>query len=83
MALYTDDKTKLPEDKWITAENGKVLKDLGRVNSYYVRKTFGVNAQPNYTILSPEGKQLVPVRGYNLDVAGFVEFLQKGIEANN
>lgn len=83
VALYTDDKTKLPEDKWITAENGKVLKDLGRVNSYYVRKTFGVNAQPNYTILSPEGKQLVPVRGYNLDVAGFVEFLQKGIEANN
>ena len=83
VALYTDDKTKLPEDKWITAENGKVLKDLGRVNSYYVRKTFGVNAQPNYTILSPEGKQLVPVRVYNLDVAGFLEFLQKGIEANN
>lgn len=82
VALYTDDKTKLPESKWVTAENGKVLKDLGRVNSYYVRNTFGVNAQPNYTILSPDGTQLVPVRGYNLDIDGFVEFLNNGIQAN-
>ncbi|MGM9738368.1 MAG: protein-disulfide reductase DsbD family protein [Candidatus Cryptobacteroides sp.] len=82
VALYTDDKTKLPEDKWVTTESGKVLKDLGRVNSYYVRNTFGVNAQPNYTILSADGTQLVPVRGYNLDVKGFVAFLQKGIDAN-
>ncbi|MDD6253891.1 MAG: cytochrome c biogenesis protein CcdA [Bacteroidales bacterium] len=82
VALYTDDKTKLPEDQWVTTESGKVLKDLGRVNSYYVRNTFGVNAQPNYTILSADGTQLVPVRGYNLDVKGFVAFLQKGIDAN-
>ena len=81
VALYTDDKMKLPEDKWVTTENGKVLKDLGRVNSYYVREHFGVNAQPNYTILSPEGEQLVPVRGYNLDVDGFVEFLEAGLNA--
>ena len=81
VALYTDDKMKLPEDKCVTTENGKVLKDLGRVNSYYVREHFGVNAQPNYTILSPEGEQLVPVRGYNLDVDGFVEFLESGLEA--
>ena len=81
VALYTDDKMKLPEDEWATTENGKVLKDLGRVNSYYVREHFGVNAQPNYTILSPEGEQLVPVRGYNLDVDGFVEFLEAGLNA--
>ncbi|MGM9740092.1 MAG: protein-disulfide reductase DsbD family protein [Candidatus Cryptobacteroides sp.] len=81
VALYTDDKMKLPEDKWVTTENGKVLKDLGRVNSYYVREHFGVNAQPNYTILLPEGEQLVPVRGYNLDVDGFVEFLESGLNA--
>ena len=81
VALYTDDKMRLPEDKWVTTENGKVLKDLGRVNSYYVSEHFGVNAQPNYTILSPEGEQLVPVRGYNLDVDGFVEFLESGRNA--
>jgi thiol:disulfide interchange protein DsbD len=83
VALYTDDKTKLDKIDWITADNGSVLKDLGRVNSYIVRKRFGVNAQPNYVILSPEGKQLVPIRGYNLSIEGFKNFLRSGIDAYN
>jgi thiol:disulfide interchange protein DsbD len=82
VALYTDDKSKLNENEWVTTDNGKVLKDFGRVNSYIVRTRFGVNAQPNYALLSPEGEQLVPIRGYNLDVDGFVQFLQSGLEAN-
>ena len=81
VALYTDDKTSLPESEWLTTKNGKVLKDLGRVNSYIVRERFGVAAQPNYTILDKEGKQLVPVRGYNLSVEDYEAFLQKGLEA--
>ena len=52
-----------------------------RANSYIVRTRFGVNAQPNYVLLSPEGEQLAPVRGYNLDINGFVDFLRSGIEA--
>lgn len=80
-ALYTDDKTRLEEKDWIVAENGKVLKDLGRVNSYIVRTRFGVNAQPNYVILSSDGKQLVPIRGYNLDIEDYIKFLKSGIEA--
>ncbi len=80
-ALYTDDKTRLEEKDWVTAENGKVLKDMGRVNSYIVRTRFGVNAQPNYAIVSPDGELLVPVRGYNLDIDGFVAFLQSGLDA--
>lgn len=83
VALFTDDKTSLKEEDWVTTDNGKVLKDLGRVNSYIARSRFGVNAQPNYTILDLEGNQLVPVRGYNLSVDGFVEFLQSGLEAFN
>lgn len=82
-ALYTDDKTKLEEKDWVHAPNGKVLKDKGRINSYIVRTRFGVNAQPNYAILSPEGEELVPIRGYNLDVDAYVEFLQSGLEAFN
>ena len=81
VALYTDDKTKMPESKWVTAENGKVLKDMGRINSYYARTRFGVNAQPNYVLLSPDGSELMPVRGYNLDVDSFVKFLRDGIAA--
>ena len=79
VALYTDDKTKMPESKWVTAENGKVLKDMGRINSYFVRNHFGVNAQPNYVLLSPDGTQLMPIRGYNLDIDGFVTFLRGGL----
>ena len=78
--LYMDDKTKLPESRWVTTEAGKVLKDVGRVNSHIAQTRFGVNAQPNYALLSPEGEQLVPVRGYDLSVPGFVEFLQSGLK---
>ena len=80
VALYTDDKTRLKEDEWVVTENGDKLKDLGRVNSYIARTRFGVNAQPNYVILSPEGEILVPVRGYDLSIPGFVEFLNSGLE---
>jgi thiol:disulfide interchange protein DsbD len=75
VALYMDDKVKLPEDKWVTTENGKVLKDVGRVNSHIAQTRFGVNAQPNYLILAPDGSILAGPRGYNLDVNAFVKFL--------
>ena len=81
VALYTDDKTRLAEEDWVTLPNGRVLKDLGRANSYLVRERFGVNAQPNYALLGSDGGLLVPVRGYNLDVDAFVEFLQAGLAA--
>ncbi len=75
VSLYVDDKTRLPEDKWVTTPSGKVLKDVGRVNSRLVLDRFGVNSQPNYFILSPEGDILAGPRGYNLDVAAFARFL--------
>ena len=76
VALYTDDKVKLPESKWITTPEGKVLKDVGRVNSYIARTRFGVNAQPNYIILDANGNILAGPRGYDLSVQGFLEFLK-------
>ena len=80
VALYNDDKTPLDEADWVTTESGRVLKDLGRVNSYIARQRFGVNAQPNYILLSPDGRQLAPPRGYNLDVEDFLAFLAQGLE---
>ena len=83
VALYVDDKHKVAEEDWVTdAESGKVYKDLGRINSYIARDKFGVNAQPNYILLSPDGEQLAPARGYDLSIDGFVTFLQNGIAAN-
>ena len=82
VALYTDDKQKLDKSEWVTdAETGKVYKDLGRANSYTARTLWNVNAQPNYVLLSPSGEILVPVRGYDLSVDGFVNFLQSGLDA--
>ncbi|MDE5709518.1 MAG: thioredoxin family protein, partial [Alistipes sp.] len=80
-ALYSDDKKVLPESEWITADNGKVLKSLGKINSYYALKTYGVNAQPYYVLQGRNGKPLVAPRGYDLDVAAFVQFLKSGLEA--
>ena len=78
--LYNDDKTKLDKEDWVTTKDGKVLKDIGRVNSYIVRERFNVNAQPNYALLGSDGELLVPVRGYNLSVEGFVDFLESGLK---
>ena len=75
VALYVDDKTRLPESKWVTTPAGKVLKDVGRVNSWIALEQFGVNAQPNYFVLAPDGTRLAGPRGYNLDIPGFVDFL--------
>lgn len=80
-ALYSDDKKVLPESEWVTTDSGKVLKSLGKINSYYALKTYGVNAQPYYVLQGRDGKTLVPPRGYDLNVENFVQFLRSGIEA--
>ena len=81
VALYSDDKKVLPENEWMTTDSGKVLKSLGKINSYFALKTFGVNAQPYYVLQGRNGKTLVPPRGYDLNVDGFVKFLKSGVEA--
>ncbi len=81
VALYSDDKATLPESEWVTTDTGKVLKGLGKINSYYALKNYNVNAQPYYVLQGNDGKPLVEPRGYNLDVAAFVDFLKRGVEA--
>ena len=75
VALHVDDKTKLPESEWVLNDKGKPLKDVGRVNSYIALHDFGVNAQPNYFLLDENGNRLAGPRPYNLDIQGFVDFL--------
>lgn len=80
VALYSDDKKELPQEDWVTTETGKVLKGLGKINAHFAHKQFGINSQPYYMILDTTGNQLVPGRGYNLDIDQFVQFLQTGAE---
>ena len=75
--LYVDDKTPLPKEQWVVNSSGKTLKDVGRVNSDLVLNRFGVNSQPNYFILDGEGNTIAGPRGYNLDAAEFVKFLEQ------
>ena len=75
VALHVDDKTKLPESQWVTNDRGQQLKDVGRVNSYIALHDFGVNAQPNYFLLDSDGNRLAGPRPYNLDIQGFISFL--------
>jgi len=80
-SLYGDDKTVLDEKEWVTTDKGKVLKSLGKINSYFMMQRYHVNAQPYYVILDPvTEKNKVPARSYNLDVDQYVAFLEKGLE---
>lgn len=80
VALYADDKKRLPESEWVTLENGKVLKELGKINSNFVMHKFGANAQPYYILLDGKEKPLASPRGYNTDIDQFVFFLKEGVE---
>jgi thiol:disulfide interchange protein DsbD len=81
LALYIDDRKTLPESEWITTENGKLLKTLGKVNFNFVFNKYNAISQPHYVLEGRNGKVLVPPRNYDLDISGFVQFLKSGIEA--
>ena len=81
VALYTDDKARAAGEDWVTTEGGTRLKEIGRINSYIARTRFNVNAQPNYIVADAAGAALLPPRGYDLSVEGFVDFLERGVAA--
>ncbi len=79
VALYVDDKTRLPEEEWIESTNdGKMKKTVGKKFADLQITRFNVNAQPYYVLLNTNGEMLVEPRAYDLDVNDFVNFLQKG-----
>ena len=77
VALYVDDKTKIPEDQQPLSSQGKKLKDVGRVNSDIALSRFGVNSQPNYFILDADGNILKGPRAYDLDIQEYINFLSE------
>ena len=79
LQLYGDDKTVLPEEEWQTNDQGKVLKSIGKINTYRMNTMYGVNAQPFYVLLDPVTGKTIATRAYDLDVEGFVAFLKKAL----
>lgn len=82
LALYVDDKTELPKNKWYTSSyDDKVKKTIGKQNADFQITRFNNNAQPFYVILSAEGEVLTNPTAYDLNVDNFVAFLEKGKQA--
>ncbi len=80
ISLYTDDKTKLPEEDWVTTNEGEVLKTIGKQNVYFELQRFKTFATPWYVLLDAEGNLLNEPRGKDLNVESYLDFLNEGLE---
>ena len=81
VALYVDDKSKLPEEEWVTSSfDGKLKKTIGKKFADYQITRFQVNAQPYYVLLDSQGNQLIQPRAYDLSIEAFIEFLENGLQ---
>lgn len=80
VALYVDDKTRLPEEEWVMGGDGKMKKTIGRKYADFQITKFGTNAQPYYCLMGHNGELLHEPRAYNLDKDGFVLFLKEGLD---
>src|SRR5690554_2725429 len=78
IALYTDDRTKLPENQWKKSEfDGRTLKTLGKVNLDILLSDYQVNSIPYHVIIMPDGKTSQLEVTYDNDV--FLNFIKSGI----
>ena len=81
VALYVDDKTKIPEKEWVTSSyDGKIKKTVGKKYADLQVTKFRVNAQPFYVLMGHNDDVLVQPRAYDLDFDAFVKFLDMGVE---
>ncbi len=84
VALYVDERTKLPESEWITSTvDGKVKNTVGKKNADFQISRYNVNSQPFYVLLDNNENLLAEPYGFNTNVDDFVKFLDKGIEQFN
>ncbi len=80
ISLYTDDKTRLPENEWVTTSDGKVLKSIGDINKYLEITHFGTITTPLYALTDASGNLLAEPIGKELNIDAFVAFLDEGVK---
>jgi thiol:disulfide interchange protein DsbD len=84
ISLYVDDKTELPEaEKYISPVTRKNIKTVGNKWSDFETQHFKTNSQPYYALTDHEGNLLNTPRAYDLDLTGYINFLQEGIQKFN
>ncbi|RIH67199.1 disulfide bond formation protein DsbD [Mariniphaga sediminis] len=78
IALYTDDRTTLPEEEWITSSlDGKVKKTMGKKNLDFLIGEYDTNSIPFHVIIEPDGTE--HKLGVTFEEDKFVSFLEKGM----
>ena len=81
ISLYTDDRTEIAEEDWVTTPEGKILKTIGQVNSYLEQTRFKTIATPWYVLLDPDGNLLTEPIGKEMNAKKYIEFLDRGINS--
>jgi thiol:disulfide interchange protein DsbD len=82
VALYTDDRTKLPENEWITSkQDGKVKNTIGKKNQDLQVERFNSNALPLFAIVGPDGNDRTEkYYTYDPSVDKFLNWLREGLK---
>jgi thiol:disulfide interchange protein DsbD len=80
VALYTDDRTRLPESEWyISKVDGKEKRTIGQQNIDFEIQHFQTNTIPLYVIMDAQGKVVNQPKGTDLDVQSYLGWLWEGI----
>jgi thiol:disulfide interchange protein DsbD len=80
IALYTNDRTMLPESDWKTSKlDGKVKNTIGKINYDFQLERFRTNMLPYYVILDSDGNPLTDKGVGYVGKTEFLEFLRKGL----
>lgn len=85
VSLYVDEKIDLPESEQKTVEKPtggtRKLRTTGSKWQHLQYKYFNANTQPQYALVSPDGKLLTTPVSYTPDADEYSNFLQCGLEA--
>ncbi len=81
IALYVDDRTKLPESEWVvSAYDGKVKKTLGKKYTDFQISRYNINTQPYYVLIDYNEQLLTTPRSHDLNINEYIEFLDEGLK---
>jgi thiol:disulfide interchange protein DsbD len=70
-ALYTDDKTELPQSEWYTSRfDGKVKKTMGQQNLDYLITRYNINSIPFFAVYGGA------TMGYTASAEEFLSFIE-------
>ena len=84
IGIFTDDRTKLPENEWYTSNvDGKVKKTLGKQNLDFQIENFKTNSIPYYVVVDHTGNPLTDPRGHDVNIEAFINFLDEGVKNFN